>query len=271
MIRLIATDLDGTLLNAASALTPRTLRALRAVMARGVYVSLSSGRMMEAMLSFASEIGVNAPMILYNGAMIYDTRSRRTLFSNIIPHSLAVEVCRAMEEMGLYYQAYPGEGYYCRERTKYTRLYEESIRVPCQPVAVPISQWLQTGAIKLLAIDSAERIDEARALLSARFPSGVRFMKSRDTFLEVVAEGIDKAAALRALAAQLNVPISEVLAFGDGQNDAGMLRAAGIGVAMENADALCKQAADRFAEPNTRDGVARFIEEGLETGLFGEA
>ena len=75
MIRLIATDLDDTLLDASAGLSPRTRRALDAAMARGCGIALSSGRMLEAMLPFAETIGVNAPMLLYNGAMIYDHRS----------------------------------------------------------------------------------------------------------------------------------------------------------------------------------------------------
>ena len=72
MIRLIATDLDDTLLDANSDVTPRTLGALRRAMDAGAMISLSSGRMTEAMVPFAERLGVNAPMILYNGAMIYD-------------------------------------------------------------------------------------------------------------------------------------------------------------------------------------------------------
>ena len=81
MIRLIATDLDDTLLDATAALTERTRRALDAAMALGCGITLSSGRMMEAMLPFAERIGVNAPMLLYNGAMIYDHRTDETLFA----------------------------------------------------------------------------------------------------------------------------------------------------------------------------------------------
>ena len=81
MIRLIATDLDDTLLDASAGLSPRTKRALDAAMARGCGIALSSGRMLEAMLPFAEMIGVNAPMLLYNGAMIYDHRTDETLFA----------------------------------------------------------------------------------------------------------------------------------------------------------------------------------------------
>lgn len=269
MIRLIATDLDGTLLNAASDITPRTLRALKAAMEAGVFVALSSGRMTEATLPFARQIGVNAPMILFNGALIYDHRTRQTLFSNAIPMALARQVAARIEEMGIYLQTYPGEGYFCNERTPLTKMYEDSIRVPCESVHQPLSGWIRGDQVKMLAIAPREIIDPAQEQLRREFPEGVRFMKSRDTFMEIVAQGIDKGAALTALAEALGLSLSEVLAFGDGQNDASMLRTAGTGLAMGNSDPECLAAADRVIGRNTEDGVAKEIEEGLQRGLFG--
>ena len=92
MIRLIATDMDDTLLDASSSLTPRTLSALQQAISAGVMVSLSSGRMPESMLPFAEKIGVNAPMILFHGALIYDHRTDEVLYSNPIPAATALEV-----------------------------------------------------------------------------------------------------------------------------------------------------------------------------------
>ena len=261
MIRLVATDLDGTLLNAASDLTPRTRRALIAAMKRGVLISLSSGRMTEAMLPFAEEIGVNAPMILFYGAMIYDHRTGETLYKNALPAALSKRIALRLEELGVYYQVYPGEGYYCGERINYTKMYESSIRVPCQAVHATLSEWMVGDMVKMLAIGKPERIDEVQSILRAEFPTGAHFMKSRDNFLEIVAEGIDKGVALRALASRLGLPMDEVMAFGDGQNDASMLRAAGTGVAMGNAVKECLDAAQIVAMKNTEDGVARVLEE----------
>ena len=90
LIRLIATDLDDTLLDAHSDVTARTVSAVRRAMDAGALFSLSSGRMPEAMLPLAEKLNVNAPMILYNGALIYDHRTGRTLFSNAIPAETAL-------------------------------------------------------------------------------------------------------------------------------------------------------------------------------------
>ena len=97
VIRLIATDLDDTLLNAQNELSERTLAALSAAMATGCGVTLSSGRMMEAMLPFAEKIGVNAPMLLYNGAMLYDHNADETLYATRVPYEVALGVTRIIE------------------------------------------------------------------------------------------------------------------------------------------------------------------------------
>ena len=268
MIRLIATDLDDTLLDANSDVTPRTLGALRRAMDAGAMISLSSGRMTEAMVPFAERLGVNAPMILYNGAMIYDHRTDETLFANAIPAETALAVARMIEDMGVYLQVYPGKGYYCNRRTEHTDRYEASIRVRCTELGVPVSWWMKGDMIKMLAIATPEIITDIQQKLRRAFPTGVNFMKSKAHYLEIVAEGVDKGKALHALAGKLGLRTDEVMAFGDGQNDASMLAAAGCGVAVENAVPECKAVAKVIAPRNTEDGVAQVIEEFLKEGKF---
>lgn len=268
MIRLIATDMDDTLLDASSSLTERTRCALQKAMDAGCMISLSSGRMTESMLPFAEKIGVNAPMILYNGALIYDHRTGETLFSNPIPADIALGVAKMIESMGIYLQIYPGEGYYCNRRCAHTDRYEASIRVPCTELGVPVSQWMTGGMIKMLAIATPEEIDAAQKKLREAFPSGVNFMKSKAHYLEIVGEGIDKGRAIHVLADKLGLSTEEIAAFGDGQNDATMIAAAGMGVAMENAVPECKAAAKIIAPRSDEDGVAQVIEQFLKDGRF---
>ena len=256
MIRLIASDLDDTLLNEKSDINPRVLAALKAAMAAGCGVTLCSGRMLEAMLPLAERIGVNAPMLLYNGAMAYE----------------ALGIVELSERMGCYIQAYPGMGYYCRKVTEYTRRYANSIRVEPTPVGRPLSEWMRENPSdmqKLLLIDTPEGADQAQAALKKAFPRGAGFLKSKPQYIEIAPEGVDKGRALMKLAGMLGLKPEEVMAFGDGQNDVSMIRAAGTGVCMANGCPEARQAADRIAPPNTEDGVAVVIEEYLEKGMIG--
>jgi len=272
MIRLIATDLDDTLLDASAGLTTRTRRALDAAMALGCGISLSSGRMLEAMLPFAETIGVNAPMLLYNGAMIYDHRTDETLFAPRIPFETALGIVKLAEAMGYYIQLYPGKGYYCSEIRDCTRAYARQINVPATPVGMPMAEWLEQNPSdmqKMLVIDTPDGADRIQAALRKAFPHGACYLKSKPHFLEIAPEGVDKGCSLATLARHLGLQPDEVMAFGDGQNDVPMLKYAGAGYAMANACPQALACTPLIAPPNTEDGVAQVIEQYIAEGRIG--
>ncbi len=269
MIRLIATDLDDTLLNEHGDISPRTLRALKAAMETGCGVTLSSGRMLEAMLPFAHQIGANAPMLMFNGAMVYDHRTDQTIFSPVIKEEIAHQILKMAEDMHLYIQAYPGKGYYCDEICEYTENYAKSVRVQPTAVHMPLSQWLKGDVVKMLIIDTPEGADKAQAAMRAAFSQGACFMKSRPHYVEIAPENVDKGYSLKILAEHLGIDRSEIIAFGDGQNDVSMLQYAGIGYAMANACVEARSCTSHIAPSNTEDGVAQVIEKHLINGDFG--
>ena len=273
MIRLIATDLDDTLLNAHSDINPRVMDALHAAMAAGCGVALSSGRMLEAMLPLAQRIGVNAPMLLYNGALAFDHRTDETIFADRIEYGTALGIAQLCERMGYYIQAYPGKNYYCNKVTEYTRRYAANIHVDAVAVGMPVSEWMRqnpSGMQKLLLIDTPEGATRAQAALREAFPHGASFLKSKDYFLEIAPEGVDKGRSLLRLARHLGLAREEVMAFGDGQNDVAMIAAAGTGVCMANGCPEARAAADLIAPSNLEDGVAVVIEEFLSEEKIGK-
>lgn len=273
VIRLIATDLDDTLLDGSSRLTPRTLAALKAAMAVGCGVTLSSGRMTEAMLPFAREIGVNAPMLLYNGALLYDPNKDETLYAVRVPWEVALGVARIVEDAGSYAQLYPGSGYYCQEILERTKVYAKQINVPAIPTHAPLSRWLKAhpGDVQKLLIieESAERADALQAKLREAYPHGASFLKSKPHYIEVMPEGVNKGASMAKLAELLGLSPEEVMCFGDGQNDVPMLEFAGAGWAMANGSAEARACTEHIAPPNTEDGVAQVIEDYLARGKLG--
>ena len=272
MIRLIATDLDDTLLNPQGDINPRVQRALSDAMALGCGIVLASGRMLEAMEPLARRVGVNAPMLLYNGALAYDLNTGATLFADQIPYETAQAIADLIEGAGYYLQCYPGRGYYCNKILDCTRRYAASIRVEPIETGMPIAQWMRkhpSGMQKLLLIDTPEGADRAKEMLQSAFPGAATFFKSRAPYVEIAPQGVDKGRSLERLYTLLGLSRDEVMAFGDGQNDVTMLRAAGTGVCMENGCPQAKDAATRIAPPNTEDGVAAVIEEYIQKGLIG--
>jgi len=272
MIRLIALDMDDTLLNEHSQITPRTMQALKDAMAAGCRICLSSGRMLESMLPIARRIGVNAPMLLYNGSLIYDHNTDQTIYSPQIEYEVALKIAETARELGVYIQVYPGKDYFCDYINDYTRAYARSIAVEPIEVKMPITEWMKqhpSGMQKMLIIDTPEGATRAQLALRTAIPHGACFLKSKAHYVEIVPENVDKGKSLQKLGEFLGIAREEIMAFGDGQNDVAMLEYAGYGYAMANS---CKEAlacTDLIAPPNTEDGVAQVIEQYLKEGKLG--
>jgi len=259
MIRMIATDLDGTLLNNQSELSPNTLRAVSQVMETGAKFVLASGRMYESTRPFAEQIHANAPIIVFNGAMACDWETGRPMFSRPIPPETARAVCKMAEQRGVFIQYFPERGFfYARRIPEICDEYEGRIRVRGQETGRPLSEWIEKGAMKLLALGDAEALKELRERIEGAF-EGVSTMLSHPTYLEVVSCGVDKGRALEDLAEVYGISRGEIAAFGDAGNDMGMLECAGHGYAMEGGDPLVLSRARLSAPANDLDGVARVL------------
>ena len=268
MIRMIATDLDGTLLAGKSNLPEENIAALRRAMDAGVKVVLSSGRIIEAMTGLAEKVGVNAPLIVYNGAMVYDPIHDEILYGKTIPCKTAVEVLKYVEATGQHVQACPGRSYFYREANAWTDYYEDKVGPKGSAVHMPLSEWLSTDIYKLLCLGDPAVLNKLAADLSKIFPD-VSFIKSAETHLEVVAKGVDKADGLRFLSEKMGIAPEEILAFGDEHNDLGMLDYAGVGYLMENAPEALHHKNYKIAPKNTDCGVARIVNLYLNEGRMG--
>ena len=269
MIRLIATDLDGTLLNDHSALTPRTVAAVRSAMEAGARFVIASGRMYLSTCPFAQQLDVNAPIIAFNGGMICDWRDGVPSLKSDIPAETARAVCALAEARGVFIQYFPERGFFYERRVpSLCNEYEERINFFGEETGVPLSRWIDKSAMKLLALGDGASLSALREEICARF-SGLSVMLSHPTYLEIVSAGVDKGNALQVLCEQLGIAREEVAAFGDADNDLGMLTFAGHGYAMKNAGASLRSRIALHAPTNDKDGVAQVLEELLARGEIG--
>lgn len=269
MIRLIATDLDATLLDGNSELTPRTVRAVRQAMEAGARFVIASGRMYETVRPFAEQLGTNAPMIAFNGAMACDWQTGAPLFTTVIPVGIARGVCAMAEERGVFIQCFPERGLYYQKRVAAVcDEYEGRVRYHGTETVIPLSQWITRPPLKLLCLGERDVLLALREAVCAAFPN-LKLMFSRPTYLEIVSSEVDKGKALRAVAERLGVAREEVAAFGDAGNDLGMLAYAGRGYAMENASEDVLARVPLHAPANTDDGVAQVLEGLLARGEIG--
>ena len=270
MIRMIVTDLDGTLLAGGNNIPEKNILALRRAMDAGVQVVLCSGRMIEATAPIAERVEANAPIVLFNGAMVYDGKTDRILAGQTIPAETARRALREIEAMGVYVQAFPGRGYFYEKATDWTAYYSAKINVYGEETGEKLSSWLQSDIYKLICLDSAANLQRLVDALAPKFPE-LSFVKSAETHLEIVAAGVDKATGMRALSEITGISAEEMIAFGDEANDLPMLKYAGTAYVMENAPDNVRREIRLMAPKNTQAGLAKIVNLYLDEGKMGRS
>ena len=259
--RLIAVDIDGTLLNPKRELEEETIRAARDAMAGGAYFVLSSGRMPPALLPIAKLLQVNAPAVCYNGGALVDLLSAETLYSTPVPLELARQIARECERMGLYLHAFVHGRYIAPRYCDLTRDYERLCGVEAIVTGAPISESLDEAPMKLLVLDTPEGAARALPLLQEKFGDQANLMHSQKHMIECVGKQTSKAGALEFLRKKLGIAPEETCAFGDGMNDLDMLDWAGRAFVMGNAPEGVKAHSPRFqvVPSNADKGVAKTL------------
>lgn len=266
-LKMIAFDIDGTILNDEGELTPRTIAALRRAMEAGVKLVCATGRMYPSALPILRRIGVTAPSVILNGAQIRNPVTHEVIYEHTLGRELTREMLSFYRANGWYIQLYHDDKLLVAddgdERCKY---YENISRVKAVPLGGDF--WDFDGAsAKMLGIsfdpDTFQiMFDKTNAAFSGRIYSAA----SQGRLIEFVHPEVNKARTL-AMAAELSgVDRRDVLAFGDGDNDREMLAWAGIGAAMGNARDSVREQADIIVPDNNSDGVAAAIENFLDRG-----
>lgn len=268
MIKMIATDLDGTLLAGEGKAPEENIQALKRAMDAGVRVCLCSGRMIESSMPIAREIGVNAPMVLFNGAMVYDGDRDEILSAHVIPRETAVSLLRELEAMGAYVQIFPGKNYYVEKSCIWTEYYTRKIGVRGEETGVPLSSWLKTDVYKVLCLGTGKDLARIIATLAKKYPQ-LCFVKSGETHLEIVTVGVNKATGLQELAGRLGILQEEIMAFGDEANDLPMLEYAGCPYVMENAPDEVRNRVKLIAPRQMYAGVGEIVNLYLDAGRMG--
>ena len=263
-IRLIAMDLDGTLLASGGRILPETLRALRAAQARGVTLALASGRYPENAAAIFVDNGLIGPVMGANGAIIQDAPMGQTLFLHMMAKETAMAVREYLDGMladyiifslkrvvtsrvGLTHRSELNDG------PRMERL--GGIRFGHGPEAVEMA--LKEGVCKFYVCEHPRLPEMAKSL---RNVPGLLVTRSGVNNIELMPAGIHKGHGIGEMAKWLGVPMAEVMAFGDEENDLPMLTAVGFGVAMGNAPEHVRAQCAYATESNEENGIAHAID-----------
>lgn len=253
-IQLVAIDLDGTLLDDNRNIPPETLAVIGEVASKGVIVTLASGRAFCSVTPYASQLGINVPIISCCGAYVSDLAGKQ-LFVN---HTLDWEHCRELvcyfEERGYYIKVYYHDRFYVQEVSAETETFSRNTRIPYHVLGKGRLTELTEPPLKMVFIDEASRIMEAYRELD-RWSEYINKAQDSDTGIEIVAAHVSKASGLAELCGKYGIALENVMAIGNEGNDIEMLQAVGLGVAMGNACAQVKRHARAVTKSNTERGV----------------
>lgn len=264
-IRLIALDIDGTLVDDALILGPRTRSAIRAAMERGVAVSLITGRMVSSAMRFARELGLTGPVVGYQGGLIRDMpeigsrRLGRLLIHTPLAAAVAHEVVVWTRQQGLDPHLNHLERFIVRSDDPRADDYSAFMGAQAELVDDILSATSHP-VTKVMAVGEPPLPTELAELARAAFAGRADVTVSHPRFLEFVAPGVSKGRAVRWLARRTGVPLGATLAVGDQWNDIEMLAEVGHGAAMPSAPAAVREVARYVAAPVGEEGAAQLIE-----------
>lgn len=263
-VRLIALDLDDTLLNDNREITPMTVDALRECAERGIYVVLCSGRAEDAIRPFVRTLEIAGKesgrfIIAINGCSIFDLHTRTQIFCRKVSPDILLRANQIAEAHGLRSEVYTPDTIYYREETKWTKLDVDLCGLKGRRIE-NYEDFLGKGFTKMLVPGEPSELLSLQKILRDEFKDRAVIFTSKPYFLEILPPECGKGEAVAWLAAHIGIPVSMTMGFGDSMNDESLIRMAGYGVAMRNGLAEIKRIADFVTEnDNNHDGVGDFL------------
>jgi Cof subfamily protein (haloacid dehalogenase superfamily) len=260
--RLLACDLDGTLMGDDTVIAIRVKRAVFAAQARGIHVTLATGRGFPETLPFAQALNITVPIICYQGGLVKDPATGELLFRATMPRDLVLDVIELAHRRDWHLVVYVDDAVYIDEYRQPRSFYADLLGLKIHLVddLADVIVHGETDPAKFLFVADKVESDRIFSEIDARYAQHMNVVRSHALFVEGNPLGVSKGSALRRLAGFLNVPQREVMAIGDQGNDVPMLEWAGFGVAMANASRTTIAAADWIAPPLSADGAAVAIE-----------
>ena len=263
MYKLVAIDMDGTLLKEDKTISERTKKAIQSAREKGVTVVLATGRPIEGVSRYLEELNMYTEhdyVLSYNGALIQKTKSKEAVAKVALKGEDLHYLRKLSNELGVNIHAFSEErGLITPKNSKYTEVEANINNIEIHEMNIdniPDDEVM----IKIMMIDEPEILGEAMEKLPKEVYEKYTVVRSAPFFLEFLNKSVNKGVGVELLAKHLGVKQEEVITFGDAGNDLHMIEYAGLGVAMGNAFDEVKEAANYITDTNENDGVAKAIE-----------
>lgn len=286
MYKLVAVDLDGTMLNQYGKVTENTKNVIRNTIEKGIDVIIASGRPIDSIQTIAKEIGSEKYFIAGNGALVYDIQKEKIIYDKFLPKSKALEIIKLCEENSISYNVYTDQTilatalkynvlYYQKENLKKEESKQTKISI-IENMYEYVKNKKEEKILKMTICDNNQSIFQS-IIRRLRKIEGIDVLDvshmSRKTirqgteeitieyyYTEITAKNVDKWDAIEFLRKKLKIQKSEIVAIGDNVNDKKMIQEAGFGVAMEKSTPEVTQIADYVTSSNKDEGVAKVLQ-----------
>lgn len=265
--KLVAIDMDGTLLNSNNEVSERTKIAIEKAKDKGVYVVLATGRILKSALQYRRDLKITNPIVACNGAIIVNEHEeiiyKKPLDKNIIENILDLG-----KRNNIYYHFYDEYGFYANTLVEEVVSFYNTAAAKLKGIELDINIFKEKqevltrndlNVLKFMFIDDdLEKLYKVRKELDQM--GSLSTSSSWDNNIEVMGKGVSKGEGLTYLCKELNIDSKQVIAIGDNENDLSMLEFAGLGVAMGNSKDEIKNVSDYVTGTNNDDGVAKVLE-----------
>ena len=272
MYKLVAIDLDGTLVTDEKELTKKTVEVIKEASKKGVKIMISSGRSFYRLERFIDALDLrkeNQCTICFNGGMIVENKTKEMLYSKSLDAEEVEELIQLGKALRLPIMIYTRDTHYVETIPEVVRKNTKNLK----GMNLKVVNFNQINfkkpenyIYKVCFIDKPEKIIEKRKQISEEILKKYEITSSVPEYLEIVKKGIKKSEAIKVVMEKYDIKQDEVMAIGDGENDVEMLEFAGLGIAMENASDFVKGFANDVTTSNNHDGVANAIEKYILRG-----
>ncbi|WP_282943437.1 HAD family hydrolase [Paenibacillus sp. RC67] len=256
---MIVTDIDGTLVDHQQRISDRNKDRIRCFQQEGGLFTLATGRMEDAALSYAQELDIQLPVILYNGGKIVDLVTGQCFFEALLSAEAVKQSLQLLHEYSLDIIVYSERKLWVDDVTPVIMDYMNKDRVTCHRWENP-NVLLKAPVNKIMIIKENQDFDGVLRALSPLAGKHCELVMSEPTYLEILPRGVSKGSALKMLTNLVQIDIREVIAIGDNLNDLEMIGEAGLGVAVDNAHVRLKEKADYLGKSHLDHAVAEIIE-----------
>jgi hypothetical protein len=257
-IRLLLSDVDGTLVTSDKVLTEQSIKAVRQLRDVGILFALTSARPPQGLAMFINPLELTTPLAAFNGGLLTDTNFK-IIEEKTIDDQLSAPIVELLSSHGLSVWLYQGTDWYVLDMQG-PHVARESIACQCTPSVIKNFDGVETGVAKIVGVsDDSDAVAAAMAALQQRFGSQVLATRSQTYFVDVTHPEASKGNVVKFLSARYDIPTNEIATIGDMQNDLSMFAVSGLSIAMGNADDEVQRAASEVTTSNEDEGFAHAV------------